>query len=45
MLTVNSKLETEARNGIEKDVCKLMDNSVHGNSVENFRKHTEILDL
>ena len=41
-IDMNTKLRTKARNDIEKDVFKLMDNSVLGKVMENFRKCRDI---
>ena len=39
---MNTKLRTVAKKGFEKDVFKLMHNSVFLKTVENVRKHIDI---
>ena len=36
---MNTKLKTEAQNGFQKDLFKLMNNTVFGKSMENERKN------
>ena len=39
---MNARLRTDAKNDLEKDFFKLMDNSLFGKTMENVRNHRDI---
>ena len=41
-INMNARLRTDAKNDLEKDFFKLMDNSLFGKTMENVRNHRDI---
>ena len=39
---MNTKLKTEAKNGFEQDLFKIMNNTAFGKAMENVKKHRDI---